>query len=217
MTRHPKSREKKTKKRNRPKAGSTKPTACNTMAQSECQLRMVLDCQFQHLMTYKDLLGCAHQIRYVFACNRRLQNPTQLFLTNLELSIESILARSNVYNWDIHLKKENLLTVFDVPRSSIVYLTPDSPNVLDQLDKDKVYVIGCIVDRNLFKKVSLRYAEEHGLSHARLPIQENVPKLKKYVLTIDQVFGMLATFIETDQWSEAVRRHVPMRLVNHRN
>jgi Trm5-related predicted tRNA methylase len=36
----------------------------------------------------------------------------------------------------------------DIPKEKLVYLTADSPNNIEQFDKDKVYIIGGIVDRN---------------------------------------------------------------------
>ena len=42
----------------------------------------------------------------------------------------------------------------DTPSSrKIIYLSSESPNVLQELDKDAVYVIGGIVDRNRHKVI----------------------------------------------------------------
>jgi tRNA (guanine9-N1)-methyltransferase len=37
------------------------------------------------------------------------------------------------------------------PKEKLVYLTGDSPNVLEDIEEDKVYIIGAIVDHNRLK------------------------------------------------------------------
>lgn len=47
-----------------------------------------------------------------------------------------------------------VLELFDT--NDIIYLTPDATDILEELDKDKVYVIGGIVDESVIK-VGLRW------------------------------------------------------------
>lgn len=47
-----------------------------------------------------------------------------------------------------------VLELFDT--NDIIYLTPDATDMLEELDKDKVYVIGGIVDESVIK-VGLRW------------------------------------------------------------
>ena len=44
---------------------------------------------------------------------------------------------------------ESVMT--DVGPTDLVYLTADSPNVIHSLEKDKVYIIGGLIDRNRHK------------------------------------------------------------------
>ena len=39
--------------------------------------------------------------------------------------------------------------LFDV--KDVIYLTPDAEDMLEELDKDKVYIIGGIVDESIIK------------------------------------------------------------------
>ena len=51
-----------------------------------------------------------------------------------------------------------------------MYLTADSPNLIKELDTDKVYIIGGIVDRNRYLRLTLDKAEKEGIAHGRLPL-----------------------------------------------
>ena len=53
------------------------------------------------------------------------------------------------YLWQINISKESYAEVFG--KDNIVYLTSESPNVLETLEPSKVYVIGGLVDHNHYK------------------------------------------------------------------
>jgi tRNA (guanine9-N1)-methyltransferase len=72
------------------------------------------------------------------------------------------------------------------PLENIVYLTADSPNVLESFDSTKTYVIGGLVDRNRHKSLCFDKAEQAGIQHAQLPISKYVDLNSRNVLTINQ-------------------------------
>lgn len=54
----------------------------------------------------------------------------------------------------------------------VIMLSPDASEPLLDVNDDKIYIIGGIVDRSVQKFVTLEYAERHGISNVRrLPIQ----------------------------------------------
>lgn len=55
-------------------------------------------------------------------------------------------------------------------KESLVYLTADSPNTITKLSRDKVYIIGGIVDRNRLKGITYQKAVEQGIETAKLPL-----------------------------------------------
>ncbi|BGP12229.1 hypothetical protein JCM10213_007487 [Rhodosporidiobolus nylandii] len=100
------------------------------------------------------------------------------------------------------------------PKSSIVYLTGDSPNVLTSLEPGKTYVLGGIVDRNRYKNLCLNKANSLGIAHAQLPIGEYLPEMQtRKVLTVNQVFEILVNQAEDPEggWREALRKVMPER------
>jgi hypothetical protein len=105
--------------------------------------------------------------------------------------------------------------------SRVVYLSPDAPTELERLDVDNIYIIGGLVDDSVQSRVSLSYAEQHGLRTARLPISRYMRRRTgcdsgggatfKQILTINQIFEILLTLYETEDWKVALAKGVPPR------
>ncbi|NXP51657.1 TM10B methyltransferase, partial [Heliornis fulica] len=122
--------------------------------------------------------------------------------------------------FQIDTTPESYLDLF--PLDAIVYLTPDSENGKyftcfrhrDTGAKDKVYILGGLVDESIRKKLTLQRAQEQSLQTARLPIREYMVKTvntKNYhseTLAINQVFDVLATYYETRSWPAALKAGV---------
>lgn len=105
-----------------------------------------------------------------------------------------------------------------VPRSTVTYLTGDSPNVLTSLTPGHTYVLGGIVDRNRYKNLCLNKANSLGIAHAQLPIGEYLPEMQtRKVLTVNQVFEILVGWVDGGEkegkegWGEALRKVMPER------
>ncbi|XP_018099232.1 tRNA methyltransferase 10 homolog B isoform X2 [Xenopus laevis] len=108
--------------------------------------------------------------------------------------------------------ENSFLDVF--PLETVVYLTPDSDNALEDVDPEKVYVIGGLVDESVQKKLTYHKAKDHELQTARLPIQEymvkniNMKNFHSEILAINQVFDVLSTYYRTRSWVEALQAGV---------
>ena len=96
--------------------------------------------------------------------------------------------------------------------SSVVYLSPDATDVLDDVRSDKVYVIGGIVDlatRGI--PTSLTRATSARLETRRLPIREHRPDQTHTVLNIDAVVKILCARHRGESWTEVFERELPRR------
>lgn len=70
-------------------------------------------------------------------------------------------------------------------RSSVVYLTSDSSNILTEFEEGTTYVLGGLVDHNRYKSLCFDKAEKQGIRHAQLPISQYLPEmLSRRVLTV---------------------------------
>ncbi len=108
------------------------------------------------------------------------------------MSIASCTFCSIAPDTQVRFEQQHVLEVFAARRSSIVYLTAESDNLIETLDADKVYVIGGLVDHNQHKGHCHELAVRAGLATARLPIAELMTAaaagagMSRRVITVNQ-------------------------------
>jgi Trm5-related predicted tRNA methylase len=142
--------------------------------------------------------------------NRALVDPEQYHITSFQgQSKEATAKQIGFSNWDVHFHEEPYYEVFD--KSKIVYLSSESHNVLTEVSEDKVYVIGGLVDHNAKKGLCFQLAEERGIAHARLPLKEWVDMEARGVLSINQVFSIVANVSLGMPWQTAILNAIPAR------
>ena len=98
-----------------------------------------------------------------------------------------------------------------IEKSRLVYLTADSPNIINELDEKDAYIIGGIVDRNRYINLTLDRANEQGVRHGKLPIGDYMKLQSSTVLTVNHVFDIMATQFNTGDWSTTLNKVIPER------
>ncbi|XP_037093935.1 tRNA methyltransferase 10 homolog A-like [Pollicipes pollicipes] len=180
------------------------------MTEGGCDVRVVIDLSFDELMTDRDLGKCLKQVQRCYAANRRARRPLQLHLSSMDGRSRVLMdANDGWANWDVHVHREHFRQALDP--ASITYLSSESEHELTALEPGRAYVIGGLVDHNHHKGLCLRRAEEAGLSHARLPIDQFVQMRTRKVLTIDHVFCILLEVAAGRSWQEALCTVLPAR------
>ncbi|XP_051506014.1 RNA (guanine-9-)-methyltransferase domain-containing protein 2 [Myxocyprinus asiaticus] len=175
-------------------------------------LRLVIDCSFDNLMMLKDVKKLHKQIQRCYAENRRTLHPVQFYLTSHGGQLKQIMDEINKgwVNWkDVHFKPDPFHEIMS--KEDLVYLTSDSPNVLQELDEAKAYVIGGLVDHNHHKGISFDRAKELGIAHAQLPLGSFVKMNSRKVLAVNHVFEIILAFLEKRDWQEAFFTVLPQR------
>ncbi|GAA6214799.1 tRNA methyltransferase 10 homolog A isoform X1 [Lates japonicus] len=175
-------------------------------------LRLVVDCSFDKLMLIKDVRKLHKQIQRCYAENRRAVHPVQFYLTSLGGQLKQSMDEKDKgwVNWkDITIKTEHYSEV--VAKEDLVYLTSDSPNVLEELDQKKAYVIGGLVDHNHHKGITFERAKELGINHAQLPLSSFVKMNSRKVLAVNHVFEIILAYLEKGSWQEAFFTILPQR------
>lgn len=132
------------------------------------------------------------QVRAIYARNRTVASPIALVVCQPDERVHRKLQQMSCESWAgfaIELTKTPL-DVAGGDASRVIYLSPDSTDVLDDVPDDAVVVIGGIVDRTVIPGLSATRAAETGVRHFRLPVQEAMRSLgkelaSKVVLNVD--------------------------------
>ena len=191
-------------------------------------MRVVIDCDFEHLMNEKENKSMVKQITYIYSINRSSSNPFRVILYGVGKQIKEGLEKSDYKNWigiEIYSKedfpsfdkfieeilyKDDKRPLNDI-KKNIYYLSADSENNIDNIDNKSTYIIGGIVDRNKYKGLSLNKAKELKINHGKFPIGEYLKLQSSQVLTTNHTFHILNEFSIKHDWKEAFVSIIPKR------
>lgn len=224
---------KKRKRRERAQAGDAEPRKRRKMRgfdQTSFAAQVVIDLDFDDMMTDKEVTSLTSQLAYTYSANRRSSTPfTSLLFTSLNGRTKARLDAindagykrwTNTKWWEegydrIWTSKSDSCDGdedLDAHRANVVYLTADSEEELMELKEGEIYVIGGICDHNRYKNLCLEKAQTSSIRHARLPIGRYIASLTtRKVLTVNQVFEILLKWVETRDWERAFWSVIPKR------
>ena len=121
-------------------------------------------------------------------------------------------------NWHVKFNEEKFSEIDEIINLSkskeIIYLSPDSPNILEEVNSDSIYVIGGFVDKPVSKYRSLDKATNLKIKTARLPLEEYLPDIMNPVLNINNVVEILSKFMESKNWDTAVNESIAKRMIS---
>ncbi|KAJ7327106.1 hypothetical protein JRQ81_016865 [Phrynocephalus forsythii] len=175
-------------------------------------LRLIIDCSFDSIMELKDVKKLHKQIQRCYAENRKALHPVQFYLTSHGGQLKDSMNQTDKgwVNWkDVHIQSEHYSEL--VKKEDLVYLTSDSPDILNELDESKAYIIGGLVDHNHHKGLTYKRAQEEGISHAQLPLGIFVKMNSRKVLAVNHVFEIILVYLEKRNWKEAFFTVLPQR------
>ncbi|KAI4296059.1 hypothetical protein L6164_036049 [Bauhinia variegata] len=178
----------------------------------ECGQNVVIDLEFSHLMTPTEINSLSQQIMYCYAVNGRCTSPAHLWLTGCNGEMGNQLKRIPGFDkWIIEKEDRSYVEALQDRKENLVYLTADSDTVLEELDLKKIYIIGGLVDRNRWKGITMKKAQEQGIQTAKLPIGNFMKMSSSLVLTVNQVLEILLKFLETRDWKTSFFQVIPPR------
>ena len=176
--------------------------------------RIVIDLEFENLMTDNELKSISQQLAYCYGANTRAPVPAHLILSGVK---GKMLERLNcqmtgIGNWLVTLTQESYIDYFaKLAKGQLVYLTADSPYEIEELETDKIYIVGGLVDRNRHKGVCFDKAQSQGIATARLPIGEYMKLASSQVMCTNHVVEILIRWLELRDWEGAFKAVIPTR------
>ena len=191
-------------------------------------MRVIVDCDFEHLMDERCIKSMVRQIVDLYSINKTSSNPFRVILYGVGKQIKEGLEKSDYKNWigvEIYFKedyptfdkfiedilyKDDKRPMNDI-KNNIYYLSADSENNIENVDNNATYIIGGIVDRNKYKGLSLNKAKELGINHGKFPIGEYLKLQSSQVLTTNHTFHILNEFSIKHDWKEAFVSIIPKR------
>ncbi|KAJ1920465.1 tRNA (guanine(9)-N(1))-methyltransferase [Mycoemilia scoparia] len=182
--------------------------------QQHSGVSIIFDMSFDHLMQDNEIVSISKQIEHAYAANKTATRHTDLCITHLDGRLKTRLDTriTDHKMWlpeYIKFYEEDYLDLF--PKDKLVYLTADSPNILSTLDMDNIYIVGGLVDKNRYPKLTLDKANKQGISHGQLPIGEYIQLGSRSVLTVNQVYQILLSFLDCHDWKQAFLNVIPER------
>ncbi|KAL1521231.1 hypothetical protein AB1Y20_020903 [Prymnesium parvum] len=176
---------------------------------------VVIDCDFDALMSEREVSSLVQQLMYAYGANRRADAPVDLHLTSVSGRVAAGLAKINGFDSWRHKTppltphEASYLQVF--APAELVYLSSEAEETLTALEPSAVYVIGGLVDHNRHRGLTHARATAAGVRTARLPIDEHLVMSQRRVLAVNHVFEILLLCANGTSWRDALMTAVPQR------
>ena len=210
-----KKQEKKNDKKNKKRSKKAKCLYTLDRAKWESQksqgLKVVIDCEFESLLTEKEKTSLRQQIMYCYALNKRSDTPLNMTVTGLSQSFESEIQKMSLHPSIIELTQNTYLSLFS--KENLVYLTADSNTELLSFDNDTTYIVGGLVDHNRLKNITFAKAQEQNIRTAKFPLSKYVQLDSSSVLTVNHVVSLILSFAESGSWQSSIINSIPARKI----
>ncbi|CAM4751625.1 unnamed protein product [Rotaria magnacalcarata] len=177
-----------------------------------------IDCAYNEAMSSKELASVARQIGRCYSSNRRAQKPVKLILTNWShdspLAEECRRVTNGFDNFQIILSDKSIHESY--PTERLVYLSPNADKQLTEIDEQNVHVIGGLVDESVKKNMTYQACQDKKIACYKLPIETYMEHSItggsfNQILSINQVFDILMTYMGTKDWRQALKANIPER------
>lgn len=167
-------------------------------------------------MSHHEIQSAGRQLSFCFANNRAHRKPFDIHLCNMNPDsktlkcLQKYIPNVSDQTFPLSIHQKCFTELFPIER--LVYLSPDSENVLTDFNGDDIFIVGTIVDKGPCERLSLAKAKSLGVRHARLPIDNYVhlaPGVSKR-FNFMTMTDILQKWKETRDWAKAFSK-IPWR------
>lgn len=182
----------------------------------ESEFTIVFDLDYMNLMKTAEIKSVAKQLAQSYFVNKIVKNPILFYLCSYTGEIKKELSYMGADNWLVKINDEKFSEIKEIIESKkeIIYLSPDSENILEEVNNSQIYIIGGFVDKPVSKYRSLYKANSLNIKTSRLPLDNYFNNLNKNALNMDTVVKIMTSYIDTQSWETAINEHLPKRIVN---
>lgn len=176
--------------------------------------KLIFDCSFDDLMRPQYVSDTSKQLTFGFSANRNHREPFDIHIctTNIEGETIKALKRSiptlMTPSYPLEVHEDSYVNMF--PKSQLVYLTPDSQNVLESFNPDDIYIVSGFIDKTNPGPVTMAKAKEQQLRTAWFPVTRYLQWKGSMNLPLNIIISILLDFKKTGDWNIALQ-HVPKR------
>jgi len=176
---------------------------------------LIIDLSFDDILSDKEVRSVASQINMTYGSLRRASRPLSCHLTSLNGKVGTALqTHVGFERWQLGKHPGHFVEVFEDRRHDMIYLSPDAVEVLEEVDPQKIYIIGGIADVNVKKGLTLSRAENFGLQTACLPVKQ-FSDSNRTVLNVNHVVEILTAVATDGDWAQAFSCSIPTRKLYH--
>ena len=162
---------------------------------------ILIDIVYEERMNSKENRSLCTQVELIMKAIRHMEDPPGIHLCSVQGFAKEQLQKMRYQFWKLKSNEEDILEVAKKMNKKPIYLSPDAPDPLTEIDPDAAYIIGGLVDRTVIKNASYQRALDLGIPVVRLSIREMMKN--RTCLNLDHVVMMLNKFKQTKDWKTA--------------
>eukprot|EP00759_Apiculatamorpha_spiralis_P028896 PhF_6_TR31377/c0_g1_i1/m.45952 len=186
---------------------------------AESSVRIVLDAQYPSQETDVSIRLLATQIGTLHGLNHKYLKPSIFQVYGSPALLAKVSKAYRIDQWkdfDFHLDSIEAICQREEGRK-VVYLTPEAPDVLEEVDPTATYIIGGLLDRGQIESEAyVSYRKAHslpGVVFARIPVHRHVQLRNGNSLTIPNVFSILKEIESGKSLLESLKQVLAQRTI----
>ena len=135
---------------------------------------LIFDCSFEEHMTNREIRNLAMQVNFLHGHNKIHREPFHLVFSDFDSKgklYHELIGKHEVDLWEripYTMTEKSYLDLY--PRDKLVYLTPNSKQVLQSFDPNDIYIVGGIVDKATEEPLTFAKAKKQNIRTAKLPL-----------------------------------------------